>query len=248
MTLDPKQFGPAHGVRAGIRWHTGEGSVPFRLAHFLSKVIATTVFDLKIWGADQFPRQGGVLLLSNHQSMLDPVILGVSVPRPLSYMAKSELFKNPLFTKLIRSLGAFPIRQGGSAAGAIKETIERLQQGRALNIFPEGTRTEDGRISPLQNGVALVIRKAKVPVIPAAIFGSFEAYPTGSKFPWPKPIRVMFGKPILFRDESAGQIVATIDAEIRRLFGELKAMDPLADERAKWAMARVRRERREKQR
>src|SRR4051812_46361979 len=107
----------------GLRWHVGEGSAPFRLAHSFCRLTLTTVFDLKVWGADTFPRQGGVLLVSNHQSHLDPVILGTAVPRPLSYMAKNDLFKNPVFAKLIRSLGAFPIRQTGSAAGAIKETI-----------------------------------------------------------------------------------------------------------------------------
>jgi 1-acyl-sn-glycerol-3-phosphate acyltransferase len=225
---------------AGLRWHTGQGFAAFRAAHALSRFTLTTLFDLKVFGADRFPRTGGVLLVSNHQSHLDPVILGVAVPRPLSYMAKSDLFKNPLFAKLIRSLGAFPVRQGGSAAGAIKETIERLQQGRALNIFPEGSRTPDGNVAAFQNGIALVIRKAKVPVVPAAIAGSFESFPTGSSFPWLSSLRVMFGEPIQFDDAPAGQIVSTLEAKIRDMFSQLQAMNPEAQAQQQAARRRVR--------
>src|SRR5688500_2921282 len=130
---------------AGPAWRNVAGSTPFRFAQSFSRIMLSTFFDLKIWGVDHFPRTGGVLVASNHQSFLDPVVLGVGLPRPLSYMSKSSLFEvHPAFTWLIRSLGAFPVRLAGSAAGAIKETIERLQEGRALNIFPEGSRTEDG--------------------------------------------------------------------------------------------------------
>lgn len=238
MSFSPPDGKPP-ALAAGLRWHTGEGHPAFRMAHAFSRFTLTTLFDLKVWGADLFPARGGVLLISNHQSMLDPVILGVAVPRPLSYMAKSDLFKNPLFAKLIRSLGAFPVRQSGSAAGAIKETIERLQQGRALNIYPEGTRTPDGKVTPFQNGVALVIRKAKVPVVPAAISGSFESFPAGSPYPWLNRIRVMFGKPILFDHAAAGQIVSTLESEVRRMFDQLQAMNPHAEEHAKAALRRV---------
>ncbi len=115
----------------------------------------TLCFDLKVYGSDRVPRSGGVLLLSNHQSFLDPVLIGVRLPRPLSYMARSELFTvNPAFTWIIRKLGAFPVRQTGSAAGAVKTAIGRLKDGHALNIFPEGSRTEDGEIGPIEGGAA----------------------------------------------------------------------------------------------
>src|SRR3982751_3264621 len=148
-------------------------SIPFKTAQAICRVFTSVYFDLKVWGIEHVPLTGGVLLVSNHQSFLDPVLLGVRLPRSLSYMAKSELFHvNPAFAWLIRSLGAFPVRQTGSAAGAIKEAVERLQTGHALNIYPEGGRTEDGEIARIEKGVALVIRKAKVPVVPAAIDGA----------------------------------------------------------------------------
>ncbi len=233
--------GPAPGSSLGLRWYSGEGKPAYRLAHAFTRFLLTTLFDLKVSGVDHFPRRGGVLLISNHQSHLDPVVLGVAVPRPLSYMAKNELFKNPLFGKLIRSMGAFPVRQGGSAAGAIKETIERLQQGRSLNIFPEGSRSPDGEVAPFQNGIALIVRKAKVPVVPAAIYGSFESFPAGSPYPWLGRIRVLFDKPIYFDNAPAEQIVSTLDAKVRELFARLKAMNPRAAEQQKAARKRVRR-------
>ncbi|HEX8913518.1 MAG TPA: lysophospholipid acyltransferase family protein, partial [Humisphaera sp.] len=205
-------------------------------------------FDLKVYGADRVPQQGGVLLVANHQSMLDPVLMGVAVPRALSYMAKSELFKNPLFGALIRKCGAFPVRQTGSAAGAIKETIDRLQEGRALTIYAEGSRTPTGQVMPFEKGTALVVRKAKVPVVPVAIHGSFEAFPTGTSAIKPHPIRLMFGEPVVLHDRKPEEITRTLEAKVREMFAELRAHDPLADQRTRWALARVARERKGKRR
>jgi 1-acyl-sn-glycerol-3-phosphate acyltransferase len=87
------------------------------------------MFDLKVYGVEHVPPRGGVLIASNHQSYLDPVLMGVKLPRPLSYMGKSELFENRFFSWLIRNLNAFPVRQGEGDVGAVKETIRRLQEG-----------------------------------------------------------------------------------------------------------------------
>jgi 1-acyl-sn-glycerol-3-phosphate acyltransferase len=234
---------------AGPVYRRPSGSLPFRVAQAFCRFAFTTLFDVKLWGVEHVPPTGGVLLVSNHQSILDPVLLGLGLPRPLSYMAKSELFEgNALFDKLIRSLGAFPVRQGGSATGAIKETIERLQEGRALNIFPEGSRTDTGEVADFQNGIALVVRKAKVPVVPAAISGSFEAFPNGTKYPVRKPIRVMYGPPMLLHDRKPDQIVSALRAEVQRMFEQVQAMNPNAATDMARAMERARRGRAEKKR
>jgi 1-acyl-sn-glycerol-3-phosphate acyltransferase len=237
--------GPPPLPRGKIVWtpEAGREPIEFRLAQGLCRVVMSAVFDLKVYGADTFPRAGGVLLVANHQSMLDPVLLGVAVPRALSYMAKSELFKNPLFGALIRKCGAFPVRQTGSAAGAIKETIERLQEGRALTIYAEGSRTPHGQVMPFEKGTALVVRKAKVPVVPVAIHGSFEAFPTGSKGIKPHPIRMMFGPPVILHDRKPEEITRTLEARVREMFAELRAHDPMADKHTRWALERVARER-----
>jgi 1-acyl-sn-glycerol-3-phosphate acyltransferase len=163
-----------------------------------------------------------VLIVSNHQSYLDPVLLGVRLERPLSYMAKSELFRNPLFAWLIRSLGAFPVKQGAGDVGAMKETIARLQEGRALNIFPEGSRTEDGELLPIEKGIALVIRKAKVPVVPVVIDGSFDAWPRESTLPRASPIRIVYGHPLDLSSMNRDQIIETIRVTFETMFDELR--------------------------
>jgi 1-acyl-sn-glycerol-3-phosphate acyltransferase len=184
------------------------------------RVLMTVLFDLKVYGAYNIPKTGGVLIVSNHQSYLDPILLSTCLDRTLSYLAKAELFKNRYFGWLIRNLNAFPVEQGAGDVGAVKESIARLQEGHVLNIFPEGSRTENGEMLPLEKGVALVIRRAKVPVVPVAIVGSWEAWPKGEK----RPIRVLLGPPMnelwkLDRDE----IIARLEKTLGTMYEEFRA-------------------------
>ena len=197
--------------------------VVWKVVRLLFRLYFTVLFDLKVYGVRNVPRRGGVLLVSNHQSLLDPPLLGVRLERPMSYMAKSELFRKRWFEWLIRSLGAFPVKQGAGDVGAIKETVNRLQQGRMLNIFPEGARTLTGEIGPMQSGVALVVRRAGVPLIPVAIHGSFEAWPKGARFWHSHPIRMVYGPPLDVTGMKGDQIVALIDRSIRTLYDKLRS-------------------------
>jgi 1-acyl-sn-glycerol-3-phosphate acyltransferase len=139
-------------------------------------------------------------------------------------MAKSELFTvNPVFAWLIRSLGAFPVRQGSADVGAVKEAIARLQEGDVLNVYPEGSRTEDGEIAPMEKGIGLVIRRAKVPVVPVAIDGSFDAWPKGRKMFRRWPIRLQYGPPMNLAHLDRDEIVQRVDETLRRMFEELRS-------------------------
>ncbi|HWE97707.1 MAG TPA: lysophospholipid acyltransferase family protein [Tepidisphaeraceae bacterium] len=188
----------------------------------ICRFAATVFFDLKVYGAYHVPKTGGALVISNHQSYLDPVILALGLDRTLSYMAKSQLFKNPVFAWLIRSLNAFPVEQGAGDIGAVKESIARLQGGFLLNVFPEGSRTEDGEILPMEKGVALLIRRAKVPVVPAVITGSFEAWPKSRKRPKTHAIRVVYGSPLNLTNMDRDEILATIDKTLRKMYDDLR--------------------------
>jgi 1-acyl-sn-glycerol-3-phosphate acyltransferase len=181
------------------------------------------MFDLKVSGAEHVPPTGGVLLLANHQSYLDPVVIGVRLRRPLGFLAKSELFEVPVFRSLIRKLNAFPIRQGAGDVGALRETIQRLKEGNILTIFPEGTRTPDGQMAPLQPGFALVIRKADVPIVPVAIEGSFQAWRPGTRLFRSQSIRVKFGPPLDVHGLKAAEIVARVEQTLHELLAELRA-------------------------
>jgi 1-acyl-sn-glycerol-3-phosphate acyltransferase len=113
------------------------------------------------------------------------------------------------------------VHQGRADVGAIKETIRQLQAGHVLNVFPEGSRSETGELGPIEKGVALIIRKAAVPIVPVAIAGSFQAWPKTRRLPRPHPIRVIYGKPMELHNLKPDEIVAAIDAELRKLLNQL---------------------------
>jgi 1-acyl-sn-glycerol-3-phosphate acyltransferase len=192
------------------------------MCNAVCRLVMVFMFDLKVYGRQHVPRRGGVLLISNHQSYLDPVLVGVYLRRPMSYMAKSELFQNKYFTWLIRSLNAFPIRQGAGDIGAIKETVRRLKAGQMLCVFAEGTRTESGDLLPIEPGAALVVRRAGVPTIPCVIQGSFEAWPRSNRLFRSYPISVMYGPPLQVQGLKAEAITKLIDRTLRQMMTELR--------------------------
>lgn len=198
---------------------------PTRTWKFLQaicRVATTLLFDLKVFGIHRIPQQGGVLVVSNHQSYLDPVLVAVRSRRPLSYMAKSELFRFKPFVWLIRSLGAFPVRQGAGDVRAMKEAIERLQGGDALVIFPEGSRSYDGRLLPIEPGIALVVRKAKVPVVPVVLDGAYLAWPKGRRMFRAAPVRVCYGPPMDLSKLDRQQIIETIERKFHEMLSQLR--------------------------
>ncbi len=204
-------------------------SLFYRACQVFCRVLTSTMFDLKVYGLEHVPPTGGVLLLSNHQSNLDPVLVAVRLRRPVTFLAKSELFKPWGLRWLIRQLNAYPIKQGAGDVGAVRETIARLKAGHLLTVFPEGTRTLDGELQPLQSGFALVVRRVDVPIIPVAITGSYRAWPKGRRLFRPTPIRVKYGPPIETDGLTPGQIVGRVDQAIRRLFDDLRRPDGAAD-------------------
>jgi len=163
-------------------------------------------FRLRVEGSRHIPRRGGLLVLANHQSYLDPIICGLAARRRLTYMARKSLFRNPAFRFLIESLGAIPIDQEASAVEGMRLALAQVQAGEALLVFPEGERTPDGSILPFKPGVVLLIRRARVPVLPIGIAGAFEAYPRHHLLPTPAP---------LFMPECRGRLAAVIGPPIQ---------------------------------
>jgi 1-acyl-sn-glycerol-3-phosphate acyltransferase len=197
----------------------------------IARILTTVLFDLKVYGRQNVPRRGGVLIVSNHQGYLDAVVLAVRLDRPLNYLAKSELFESRWFSWLLRMLNAFPVRLGHRDVAAVRETIRRLQEGHVLNFYPEGTRTPDGQIKHLEKGVALIVRRAAVPVVPAVIVGSFEAWPAHRKMFRPWPVRVQFGPPMDLAELGEKEIVARIDRTLRAMFQELREREGMEGRR-----------------
>ncbi len=186
------------------------------------RIGSTLLFDLKVKGVENVPRKGGVLIVANHQSYLDPMLVGVRLPRATSFLAKSELFNNRFTRWILSKLCAFSVRQGEGDIGAVREAIRRLKEGRALVIFPEGSRTQTGELDAVQPGVGLIARKAGVPVVPCIIEGSFAAWRRGLKIFKPGPVHVRFGVPMRLEHLKSGQIVKELDATFSRMLCDLR--------------------------
>jgi 1-acyl-sn-glycerol-3-phosphate acyltransferase len=171
------------------------GLLWYRMVQWFFSTIFAAIYGLRATGRKNIPDRGAVMLVSNHVSHLDSLILGILLDRPLNYVARSSLFFFPLGL-FIRSLGAFPIQREGIGAQGLKETLRRLKGGGIVTLFPEGTRSDDGELAELKAGIAMLAAKARVPILPAAVAGSFEAWPNSRSLPVPHPLRVHFGEPI----------------------------------------------------
>lgn len=181
---------------------------------FWSKIF----FGYKISGRENIPRKGGFIIASNHLSNLDPMLVGAACPGLVNYMAKKELFKNPAFGWLISSVGAFPVKRNSIDLFALKEAIRRLKSGKALLLFPEGGRQEEGAKNTPYAGIGFLAVKSGAAVIPAFINGTQEAWPKHSRFIRPAKVTVRFGKQIpLERRLPYQDIALSIMENIRRL-------------------------------
>jgi 1-acyl-sn-glycerol-3-phosphate acyltransferase len=147
-----------------------------------------------------------VILAANHESYLDPPLVGMLYPNAIRFIAWDGLFKVPVFASLIRGLGAVPVSQQNknSAASLLRDVIGFINEGCSVLIFPEGERSPDGNLQPLEGGVALIASKTETPIVPVWIDGTFEAYPIFRKFPRPRHVTVTFGKPLLPEELPAG--------------------------------------------
>ncbi|MDR2179558.1 MAG: 1-acyl-sn-glycerol-3-phosphate acyltransferase [Synergistaceae bacterium] len=167
------------------------------------KILLTLYNRLSVKWMERLPKDKNMIVASNHCSNLDPLVVGVAFPRRLRYFAKEELFRPFLFGKIIRILGAVPVSRADSstAAAALKGLLRFLEEGRDVLIFPEGARSSDGKLQPLEGGVGLIASHSKVAILPVFIKGSYDAMPPGAFMVKPRKITVIFGKSIPFDPE-----------------------------------------------
>ncbi len=134
------------------------------------------------------PRRGPALIVANHQSFFDPVLVGLAVTRTINYLARKTLFDVPLLGPFLRTVNVHPVDQDGAAHGGIKAIIEVLKEGQPVLVFPEGERTWTGDMQPLKAGVHLLAKRVPVPIVPVGIAGAFNSFPRTSKLPIPSPL------------------------------------------------------------
>lgn len=171
------------------------------ISHCFFVVLSWIFCPLKVLGRERLPKREGFIIASNHISNLDPLVLGVSSGRRLSYLAKESLFKNRILRFILHRVGAFPIRRGAPDFRAIRETMRRLKKGSPVVFFPEGTRKASGGEKRAQSGIGLIAAKSGAPVVPALIKDSDRVLAPGSKKLKRHRVTVVFGVPLRFSEE-----------------------------------------------
>ena len=152
------------------------------------------LFRGKTTGISNLPKTGGVVVVSNHGSHLDPPILGHALGRPVAFMAKAELFRIPILSFIISACGAYPVKRGAGDREALRTASNKLIEGWATGVFLDGTRQENGRVNDPKAGAALLAARTGCPILPVAIVNSHRAFPKGSFLPRFVSIHLKVGK------------------------------------------------------
>ena len=153
-----------------------------------------TYFRGRIYGVENVPKSGPIVVVSNHASYFDPPIIANCVRRPVAYMAKEELFEVPVLAQAIKLYGAYPVSRGSADRNTIRAALEYLESGWAVGVFLQGTRTPDGKVTDPKRGAALLAAKAKAPFLPVSLWGSEKILQKGSAIPRAVPLTIRIGK------------------------------------------------------
>src|SRR5512145_2769433 len=182
------------------------------------------LFRVEGRGTEHVPAEGPVLIVANHSSVLDPPLVGGMCPRQLTFLAKAELFRIPGLGGLIRRLGAQPLRREGADPSALRTARRVLAEGKALLVFPEGTRGEEGRLREAKPGAALLAVQSGAAVVPVYVSGSGRAWPRGRRLPRPAKVVVTFGAPLRFQRASGADRRAQYEAASRRMMAAIAGL------------------------
>ncbi len=183
----------------------------YKIIKTILYVIIRIFWPIIINGEENTNIDGPYILAANHISYLDPIILGISLKKPINFLAKKEVFDNPFLGFLARNIGAIPVdrKNASSNSLAVKKSLNILNKGKVLGIFPEGTRSLDGKLLNFNSGIIKLSLKTGAPVLPVGIIGTFDIYPPKSKIPklfYRKKIILNIGKPIFFNNTKAKDI------------------------------------------
>ena len=195
--------------------------IVYDVLRVLARLVSVWFLRLRVAGRENWPASGGALICANHQSYFDPPLVGLTCGRRLTYLGRTTLFANKLLAPIITFLDTIPIDRDGGGLAGLKETLRRLKRGDMVLIFPEGTRTRDGELQPLKPGFCAVARRSRVPLVPVALDGAYDAWPRTSPLPRGGRLAVVIGKPI-----SAAEVTELSDEQLvaeltRRIAGSL---------------------------
>ncbi len=197
----------------------------YRIQRFIIRTLTRSYFGIRVNGLEHIPSSGPIIIAANHCSFLDPPIIGLGIPRQITYLAKEELFAIPILGWWLRLVGSYPVARGRGDVRVLKTALRLLKEGKTLLIFPEGTRSADGIVQPLESGFAWLAIKANVPVIPLYTADTYRLMPRQARFPKPGVIRLEVGEPILPESEDAGDSHERIERFAQRVESVLKKME-----------------------
>jgi 1-acyl-sn-glycerol-3-phosphate acyltransferase len=200
----------------------------------LTQLTAVLAFRVRCTGMHNLPAEGGVLVVANHQSHLDPPLVGLASRRRMNYLARASLFVFPPFRWLIHSLDAIPIDREGIGVGGIKESLRRLKRGEIVVMFPEGTRSRDGEIGTFHAGFATLAVRSKAAILPVAVDGAFDAWPRRLRFPRLGNVHVHYGAPLMPADIaklSDGELQAEVERRVRECLETVRRHPQFAHKR-----------------
>jgi 1-acyl-sn-glycerol-3-phosphate acyltransferase len=184
----------------------------YRFGRGLFRIVFLVFFRLKAYGKENIPLEGPLVFCGNHRSLFDPPMLGSPIRRELYFMAKEELFRIPIFGGLIRRVHAFPVKRGGVSKDSIRLSIQLLKDGKAMCIFPEGSRNNAGGVG--KKGAAMLALKSNAVVIPVAIIGNYKPF---------RRMAVYYGKPVDLSEYTQGTS-DNLEAATNKIMSEIRAM------------------------
>jgi len=204
-------------------------TVVYGILWILARVVSRVVLSYRTRGVENVPATGGVLLAANHASYADIPLLGCGVRRRLFYLGRANLFPWPLAGRILRSLGWIPLRTERWDRKAFGSAVELLKAGKAVVIFPEGTRTLDGALQPGKPGIGRLVAQAQCSVVPVYLRGTFQVLPTGASWLRRHPVEVSFGESMDFREEcrhyQGKELYERISQTVMARIAELRGVD-----------------------
>lgn len=198
----------------------------YAIAHAVVGFLARLFFRLQVFGHDRIPKQGGVLIASNHVSYLDIPVLGCAMKRRAHFIGKMELLRNPIMAFFFRYLNGIPIKRGGVNRKVLQGIADRLKKGEVVVIYPEGGINKGGDLKRLKPGIGMLVAMTGVPVVPALIKGTEKALPDGARWIRRHPVTILFGQPMDFQprlDQEDGKpLYEQISREVMLGFKQLE--------------------------
>lgn len=200
----------------------------YRLIQTLARGASWIYAPATMLGGEHIPATGPLIIVANHLSYIDPVLIGGLFPRPIVFMAKKELWDNALVGRALTAIGVVPVDRQNAAVSTARAALRALRDGDPVTLFPEGTRSFDGQVQPFKTGFLKLARRASAPILPCGVSGTWEIWPRHRKVPKPGRITIAFGEPMdiasLVRRDTSDADLETLASDVRDRVLELMTM------------------------